>query len=91
MVDFLKNLGVSLRGPMVVNIDNQGSIALAKSPVFHDRSKDIDIQYHFTRDLVKEQMIYVEHIPTTDMLADVLTKTLPRTQHEQLSEGAGLF
>jgi len=31
MVDFLKNLGVSLRGPMVVNVDNQGSIALAKT------------------------------------------------------------
>jgi len=30
MVDFLKDLGVSLRGPMVVNVDDQGSIALAK-------------------------------------------------------------
>jgi len=39
MVDSLKHLGVSLRGPMVVNVDNQGSIALAKNPVFHDRSK----------------------------------------------------
>ena len=54
MVDVLKNFGVSLRGPMVVNVYNQGSIALAKNPVFHDRSKHIDIQYHFTSDLVKE-------------------------------------
>src|SRR5258708_36996647 len=48
MVDFLNNLGVSLQGPMVVNADNQGGIALAKNPVFHDCSKHIDIQYHFT-------------------------------------------
>jgi len=43
MVDFLKNLGVKLRGPMVVNVDNQGSIAPAKNPVLHDHSKHIDI------------------------------------------------
>jgi len=51
MVDPLKNLGVSLRALMVVNV---GSIALAKNPVFHDRSKHIEIQYHFTRNLFKE-------------------------------------
>jgi len=81
MVDFLKNLGVSLRDQMVVNADNQGSIALARNPVFHDRSTRIDIQYHFTRDLVKEQMIHLEYIPTKDMLADLLTKSLSRAQH----------
>jgi len=37
MVDFLKNLGISLRVPMVVNVDNQGSIALSRNPVFHDK------------------------------------------------------
>jgi hypothetical protein len=53
MTDLLRNLGVSLRGPMVVNADNQGSIALAKNPVFHDRSKHIDIQYCYARELGK--------------------------------------
>ena len=48
MVDFLKDLGVSIHDKMVVNADNQESIALAKNPVFHDRSKHIDIQYHYT-------------------------------------------
>jgi len=91
MDDFLKNLGVSLRGPMIVNVDNQGFIALAKNPVFHDRSKGIDIQYHFTRDLAKEQRIHIKSIPTKDMLADLLPKSLPHAQHERLSEGIGLF
>jgi len=81
---FLKNVGVSLRGTMVVNVDSQGNIALAKNLVFYDRSKHVDIQYHFTRDLVKKQRIYLEYIPTKDMLADLLTKTLPHVQHEQL-------
>ena len=53
MTDFLGSLGVSLQGPVVINADNQGSIALARNPVFHDRSKHIDIQYHFARDLIR--------------------------------------
>ena len=36
IVDFLKDLGISVQDSMVVNADNQGSIALAKNPVFHN-------------------------------------------------------
>jgi len=92
MVDFLRNLGVSLRGSMVVNVNNQRSISLAKNPVFYDRSKHIGI-YIISRviyDLVKGQRIHLEYIPTKNMLADLLHEALPRTQHEQLSEGIGL-
>ena len=91
MVDFLRDLGVSLRGPMVIKADNQGSIALAKNPVFHDRSKHIDIQYHYTRELVRQGKVELSYVSTTDMLADVLTKSLPRAQQELLSKGLGLF
>ena len=79
---------------MVVNTDNQASIALAKNPVFHDRSKHIDIQHHYTRELVKQEKIQLNYVPTKDMIADALTKSLPRAQraqHEHLSKGLGLF
>jgi len=76
---------------MVVNADNQGSIALPKNPVFHDRSKHIDIQYHYTRNLVEEKKVRIEYIPTSDMPADLLTKSLPRPQHAHLSKGISLF
>ena len=91
MVAFLHNLGVSLQGPIVVNADNQGSVALVKNPVFHGRSKHIDIQYHCTRDLVKQEKIQLKYILTLDVLADVRTKSLPRVQHERSSNGIGLF
>ena len=39
MGDFLSSLGVMMQGPMVVNADNQGSIALTKNPVFHELLK----------------------------------------------------
>ena len=91
MVDFLHSLGVSLQGPMVVNADNQGSISLAKNPVFHDRSKHTGILHHCTRDLVRQWKTQLKYIPTQDMLADILKKSLPRAQHEPLANGIGLF
>jgi hypothetical protein len=78
MVDFLKSLGVSISDPMTINVDNQGGISLARDPVFHDRSKHIDIQYHYTRDLLKEGRVNLNYVSTKEMIADLLTKALPR-------------
>ena len=75
----------------MANADNQRRISLAKNPVFHDRSKHIDIQYHCTRDLVEQEKIQLKYIPTQDMLADVLAKSLSQVQHEPPSNGIGLF
>jgi hypothetical protein len=55
MIDFLENLSISVCNLMVINAENQGGITLAKNPVFHDRSKHIHIQYHYTQDLIKEK------------------------------------
>ena len=90
MVDFLKDLGILVQDSMVVNADNQGSIALAKNPVFHNWLKHIDIQYHFTQDLVKGKQISLNYIPTKEMSADLLTKALPHVQHKYLTKTIGL-
>ena len=57
--------------------DNMGTIALAKNPEFHARTKHIDIAYHFTREKITDGTVTVEWIPTTKMVADGLTKALP--------------
>jgi hypothetical protein len=56
--------------------DNQGCIALAENPEDHARSKHIDVQYHYTRQLVEYRKIKLDYCPTEEMLADVLTKPL---------------
>ena len=90
MVEFLEGLGVSIHNAMMINVNNQGAIALARNPVFHNRSKHIDIQYHFTRGLVRAGKIALNYVPTKEMLVDLLTKPLPRSQHEYLACGIGL-
>jgi hypothetical protein len=54
--------------------DNQGAIALVNNPVHHQRSKHIDIKYHFVRDECSQNRIKLEYLPTADMIADIFTK-----------------
>jgi hypothetical protein len=59
-------------------------LALAKNPVFHDRSKHIRIKYHFIRDCLEDGSIKVNHIATTDQLADILTKSLGKAKFQEM-------
>ena len=56
--------------------DNQGAIALVKNPYLHERSKHIDICYHFVRDLAEQGKLEVIYILIFDIVADSITKPL---------------
>ena len=73
-----------------LNGDNQGAIALARNPEYHARTKHIDIQYHFIRELVSTDTIHLRFCPSTDMIADIMTKALPRPTHDKHTHGMGL-
>ena len=51
-------------GPVVLYIDNKSAIDLAKNPVFHGRSKHIDVRYHFIRECVEKGSIIIKHVST---------------------------
>ncbi|CAI5746401.1 unnamed protein product [Peronospora destructor] len=70
--------------------DNQGSIALAKNPEFHKRTKHIDIRYHFVREKVETGEVLLEYCPTQDMLADMMTKPIVAVQFEVLRSRLGI-
>jgi hypothetical protein len=57
-------------------VDNNSAIALMKNPVFHGRSKHIDIKYHFIRECVERGQIVVKRVGTEEQKADALTKPL---------------
>jgi len=76
--------------PIPLLIDNQSAIAIAKNPEFHDRTKHIDIRYHFLRHKVESGDIILDYVPTNDQSADVLTKGLAREKHERFSRDLGL-
>ena len=75
---------------VVLKVDNKSAIALAKNPVFHERSKHIELKYHFIRDCVEAKKIELEFVPTGHQLADMLTKPLGRVRLAELRAGIGM-
>jgi hypothetical protein len=71
-------------------VDNKSAIALSKNPVHHDRSKHIDTRFHFIRDYV-EREVDIDHVSTTEQLADILTKALGRIRFAELREKLGVI
>ncbi|KAI1000752.1 hypothetical protein K3495_g7445 [Podosphaera aphanis] len=70
--------------------DNQGALALAKNPHLYERSKHIDICYHFVRDLAEKKRLVIDYVPTIDMVADGMTKSLQRVAFERFKRLLGL-
>lgn len=66
--------------------DNQRSIALAYNPVFHSRTKHIDIQHYYIRDELASQRIQLFYIPTEEMIANGLTKALTHVKFHRFVE-----
>ena len=63
---------------------------LAHNPQFDNRTKHIDIRYHFVRDTLAAGEITIQYLPMAVMVADILTRPLPRDKHEKHSGAMGL-
>ena len=59
-------------------VDNQGAINLGNNPVYHQRSKHIDVKYHFVRHEIREKNVKLVYVPTNDNVADMFTKPVSR-------------
>ena len=68
--------------PVTIFEDNQGAIALAKNPVHHNRTKHIDVRFHFIREQIVSNCIHVEYLQTNKMIADGLTKAVGKLKLE---------
>jgi hypothetical protein len=81
--------GVEARPPALM-VDNKRAIALAKNPVLHDRSKHIDIKFHFIRNCIDGGQIVIKFVETGRELADILTKALGRLRFRELRKMIGM-
>uniref|UniRef100_A0A2N9EI16 Integrase catalytic domain-containing protein n=1 Tax=Fagus sylvatica TaxID=28930 RepID=A0A2N9EI16_FAGSY len=70
----LSDLQQKIEEPTVICCDNMSAIAMTKNPVFHARTKHIELRHHFIRDLVSQGEIQLKFISTNDQPADILTK-----------------
>ena len=79
----LNQIRVGSIGPVTLFIDNKSAIDLEKNPVFHGRSKHIDIRYQFIRECVERGEIVVKHISSDKQREDCLTKALTTIKFER--------
>lgn len=77
-------LKVRIDEPIKIFSDSKSAIQIAKNPVYHDRTKHIEIDCHFIREAIQKKLVETIYVPTTEQLADMLTKALGRQQFEYL-------
>jgi transposase InsO family protein len=90
---WLRKLMYDLRedcSPVTILADNQSAIKLLKNPVSSQRSKHIDVIYHFARERVGRGDVEFEYVSTNHMLADMLTKIVPKHKLEYCRGGIEL-
>jgi len=90
LVRLLEEHGVSNLRPVQLNCDNQSALHIARNPVFHERTKHIEIDCHFTRHKVLEGLLQLHYLPTSSQLADILTKVLPGPHFQELLSKLGM-
>jgi hypothetical protein len=78
----LRELGVSQSRPPVLSCDNIGGTYLSLNPVFHARTKHIEVDFHFVRERVTQKLLQIKFISSKDQLADIFTKQLPLPMFE---------
>jgi hypothetical protein len=86
----LKDLHEEVSDPTMIYCDNLSSIQLAKNPVFHARTKHIEVHYHFVLERVLSGEVELTYVPTNRQIADIFTKPLGLDKLRQFSGALGL-
>ena len=64
---------------------------ISENPVFHEKSNNIEIKYHYIRGMVQRGAVKLQHVTTDEQIADVLTKPLARVKFEYFREKLGVL
>ena len=91
---WLRQLYLDITGcectPLTLYIDNTSAICIANNSATTKRSKHMDVRYHYVREEVNSLHIKTVHCPTVEMIADILTKPVPRPRYDELRSKLGV-
>ncbi|GJX52000.1 hypothetical protein Tco_0280369 [Tanacetum coccineum] len=87
----LKDLGYDNLLPVSLFCDSKPAIKIAANPVFHERTKHLEIDLHFVREKILKGVIKTVKVESADQIADILTKGLDTIQHNKLVHNLGMI
>ena len=90
VVRLLEELALHSLRPVTLHCENISAIHIAQNLVFHERTKHLEIDCHFTRDKVIEGLLQLIYLPTSSLLVDVFTKVIPSAQFRHLLTKLGM-
>lgn len=90
LLRLLSEIGFTNQHTVSIGSDNLGAQSLARNPVYHARSKHIDVKHNFIREVLQEGSVEIYYVPTEDMIADVLTKGLSKEKHFKFVKQLGV-
>ncbi|BBH05473.1 Disease resistance protein CC-NBS-LRR class family [Prunus dulcis] len=88
--NLLRELNLPQKKATEIYVDNKSALALAKNPVFHDRSKHIDTRYHYIRECLSKKDIELKYVKFEDQIADIFTKPLKLETFRRLRRSLGV-
>ena len=71
---------------IMILCDNQSCMKMIENPMFHDKTKHVEIRYFYTLDMVQKEVIRLQYVSTDEQVADVLTKPLSRRKFEDFRD-----
>ncbi|MCO5603834.1 hypothetical protein L7F22_057987 [Adiantum nelumboides] len=85
------DLGVGQDTANTIYTDSQSALAVATNPIFHARTKHIEVHYHYVRERLSAREISLAYVLTQDNLADLFTKALSHEKLEAFCKDLGLL
>ena len=87
----LEELKVMVKKPMKACCDNIATINISHNPVHDDGTKHVEVDHHFIEEKIDEGAICMTYVPTTEQVADVLTKGLSKPLFEKIIDKLGMY
>jgi len=79
--NYLGELGFKQKENTLVFLDNQGCLSFIQNLIYHSKTKHIDIQHHYVKEMVSAKVINFEYVLTIKMVIHMLTKVVFRKKH----------
>jgi hypothetical protein len=87
----LTDIGMSVSQPMKMYFDNQAARHIALNPIFHERTKHIEVNCHFIREKIQSNEIETPFVTSKDQPVDIFTKGLDLSLFERNIDKLGMY